>query len=258
MRLYRRRCRACLFGRNATSTPVAQEGENGVCVLELNPLYAILSSAVSFYVPCVAMLCIYYRLHRYARRQVKSIRMTYKSSLGGQSQATVDDDRDAVGSPLRDKMSDHKAAITLGIIMGVFLLSWGPFFTVNLVGALCGPRSVPPLVFAVFTWLGYVNSTMNPVIYSVFNRQFRDAFKRVLRLRRRYPDGATAAAAAAYRGCSDWDEPPSRSQTAARRRTDEDRMSARPSVSDVGGFNSVMRSSSSCRDVAFALNTSCL
>jgi len=54
------------------------------------------------------------------------------------------------GSPLRDKMSDHKAAITLGIIMGVFLMSWSPFFTVNLVGALCGPGCVPPLVFAFF------------------------------------------------------------------------------------------------------------
>lgn len=63
--------------------------------------------------------------------------------------------------------------------------SWSPFFTVNLVGALCGPGSVPPLVFAVFTWLGYVNSTMNPVIYSIFNREFRDAFRRVLATARR-------------------------------------------------------------------------
>jgi len=138
----------CVSGRNATVAPtggeaVVMEGENGVCVLELNPLYAILSSTVSFYVPCVAMLCLYYRLHRYARRQVKSIRMTYKSSLGGLSQATAADD----GNPLRDKVwSDHKAAITLGIIMGVFLLSWSPFFAVNLVGALCGPWYARSLV----------------------------------------------------------------------------------------------------------------
>jgi len=59
-------------------------------------------------------------------------------------------------------------------------MTWSPFFTVNLVGALCGPGCVPPLVFAVFTWLGYVNSTMNPIIYSIFNREFRDAFRRVL------------------------------------------------------------------------------
>ena len=39
---------------------------------------------------------------------------------------------------------------------------------------------MPPVVFAVFTWLGYVNSTMTPVIYSIFNREFREAFRRVL------------------------------------------------------------------------------
>lgn len=49
-----------------------------VCVLELNPVYAVVSSAVSFYLPCLAMLFIYFRLHRYARRQVDSIKMTLK------------------------------------------------------------------------------------------------------------------------------------------------------------------------------------
>jgi len=63
--------------------------------------------------------------------------------------------------------------------MGVFLICWAPFFTINVVGAFC-PTCIPPLLFAISTWFGYVNSTMNPVIYSVFNRQFRDAFKRVL------------------------------------------------------------------------------
>jgi len=39
-----------------------------------------------------------------------------------------------------------------------------PFFSINLVAAFCR-GCVPPLLFAVFTWLGYLNSTMNPVIY---------------------------------------------------------------------------------------------
>lgn len=120
---------------------VGTEGQNGVCLLELNPLYAILSSMISFYLPCLAMLCIYYRLHRYARRQVEMIKMTYKSSFGGLSQAGLggrtDEERDGITSPLRDKVSDHKAAITLGIIMGVFLMSWSPFSLCTLdVGGL--------------------------------------------------------------------------------------------------------------------------
>jgi len=88
---------------------VGTEGENGICILELNPLYAILSSSISFYVPCVAMLCIYYRLHRYARRQVESIKMTYKCSVGGMSQPAVDDDGDDTGSPLREARTTDNA-----------------------------------------------------------------------------------------------------------------------------------------------------
>jgi len=124
------------------NSAVAKEGENGVCVLELNPLYAILSSTISFYLPCLAMLCIYYRLYRYARKQVETIKMTYKAFLGGQSQAVhgvmADEEKDGSTSPLRDKMSDHKAAITLGIIMGVFLMSWSPFFFYWSIH-VCGP-----------------------------------------------------------------------------------------------------------------------
>uniref|UniRef100_A0A3P8X545 Dopamine receptor D4a n=1 Tax=Cynoglossus semilaevis TaxID=244447 RepID=A0A3P8X545_CYNSE len=33
----------------------------------------------------------------------------------------------------------------------------------------------------VVTWLGYVNSALNPIIYTVFNTEFRNFFKKVLR-----------------------------------------------------------------------------
>ena len=39
---------------------------------------------------------------------------------------------------------------------------------------------VPALLFKILTWLGYFNSAMNPVIYSIFNTEFRDAFRRIL------------------------------------------------------------------------------
>lgn len=35
-------------------------------------------------------------------------------------------------------------------------------------------------VMSFFLWLGYFNSTLNPVIYTVFNPEFRQAFKRIL------------------------------------------------------------------------------
>lgn len=32
----------------------------------------------------------------------------------------------------------------------------------------------------VLTWFGYSNSAFNPIIYSIFNTEFREAFKRIL------------------------------------------------------------------------------
>ena len=82
---------------------------------------------------------------------------------------------------LRDKadVSDQKARITLGVIMGTFLFCWLPFFVVNILKSFA-PDLVPLWLFQAVTWLGYANSTANPIIYSIFNRDFRRAFKKIL------------------------------------------------------------------------------
>jgi len=77
------------------------------------------------------------------------------------------------------QVSDHKAAVTLGIIMGVFLICWVPFFCVNIVAAFC-KTCIPPIMFKCLTWLGYSNSAFNPIIYSIFNLEFREAFQKIL------------------------------------------------------------------------------
>ncbi|XP_058798713.1 5-hydroxytryptamine receptor isoform X2 [Phymastichus coffea] len=75
---------------------------------------------------------------------------------------------------------ERKAAKTLAIITGAFVACWLPFFLVALLRAVCGPCQPPDLVDSVFLWLGYFNSTLNPVIYTVFSPEFRQAFKRIL------------------------------------------------------------------------------
>jgi len=35
--------------------------------------------------------------------------------------------------------------------------------------------------FQVFLWLGYMSSTLNPIVYTVFNSEFKRTFLRLLR-----------------------------------------------------------------------------
>uniref|UniRef100_T1IJG8 G-protein coupled receptors family 1 profile domain-containing protein n=1 Tax=Strigamia maritima TaxID=126957 RepID=T1IJG8_STRMM len=78
--------------------------------------------------------------------------------------------------------TETKAAKTLGIIVGGFILCWLPFFTIYLVEAFCseGHSCIPHSLFSVFFWLGYCNSAVNPCVYALFSRDFRYAFKKIL------------------------------------------------------------------------------
>ncbi|CAG9809873.1 unnamed protein product [Chironomus riparius] len=84
--------------------------------------------------------------------------------------------------PSKGWRAEHKAARTLGIIMGVFILCWLPFFLWYVITSLCGPEycPCPDIVVAILFWIGYFNSTLNPIIYAYFNRDFRESFKKTL------------------------------------------------------------------------------
>jgi hypothetical protein len=74
---------------------------------------------------------------------------------------------------------ETKAAKTLALIVGGFIFCWLPFFTIYLIQAFC-EQCITELVFSVLFWLGYCNSAVNPMIYALFSRDFRFAFKKVL------------------------------------------------------------------------------
>lgn len=80
-----------------------------------------------------------------------------------------------------EQKRERKAARTLAVITGSFILCWLPFFILALVGPFCKERChYPPLLMSIINWLGYFNSLLNPIIYTVFNPDFRSAFRKIL------------------------------------------------------------------------------
>ncbi|NWR60700.1 DRD4 protein, partial [Bucorvus abyssinicus] len=77
---------------------------------------------------------------------------------------------------------EQKAMRVLPVVVGAFLFCWTPFFVVHITRALCKSCAIPSQVTSTVTWLGYVNSALNPIIYTVFNAEFRNFFRKVLHL----------------------------------------------------------------------------
>ncbi|XP_034557418.1 trace amine-associated receptor 1-like [Notolabrus celidotus] len=129
----------------------------GGCVLFQSGPSSVISSVLSFYMPGVIMLAVYLKVLLVAQKQFRSIqRAGCVSSVKTSSQT--------------------KATKTLAVVMGAFLSFWTPFFVCNIIDPFIS-YSVPPQLFEVLVWLGYLNSTVNPMIYAFFYRWFRKAFQ---------------------------------------------------------------------------------
>ncbi|XP_077438269.1 alpha-2A adrenergic receptor-like [Vanacampus margaritifer] len=74
---------------------------------------------------------------------------------------------------------ERRFTLVLAVVVGVFVLCWLPFFFTYTLSAVCA-CCVPETLFKMFFWLGYCNSSLNPLIYTIFNNDFRRSFKKIL------------------------------------------------------------------------------
>lgn len=78
---------------------------------------------------------------------------------------------------------ETKAAKTLLIVVGTFVLCWAPHF-IGIFCFLAKQCSWPNEFFAITTWFAMLNSACNPVIYGVMSMHFRKRFKQILQCKR--------------------------------------------------------------------------
>lgn len=120
--------------------------------------YHIFVFTASFLLPLVFMIAMYIRIYITARRQARRI---------GRHRS-------------RKYKSDVKAAKTIAVVIGAFIICWLPFF-VSVLGYVYNPHFYPLPIFKAIKWLEYLNSCLNPIIYTCLNTTYRKAFKRLFK-----------------------------------------------------------------------------
>ncbi|XP_014341074.1 5-hydroxytryptamine receptor 5A-like [Latimeria chalumnae] len=173
-----------LFGWGKAYT-AAQES----CQVIQDPSYTIFSTFGAFYLPLCVVLFVYWKIYKAAKFRIGTRKRNAIMPLPEIVQVKeapcepqiVFTSRHAAitfetdGETWREQ-KEKKAAVMVGILIGVFVLCWIPFFITELISPLIS-CNIPPVWKSIFLWLGYSNSFFNPLIYTAFNKNYNNAFK---------------------------------------------------------------------------------
>ena len=132
------------------------------------PIFNLIAMVMCFCVPLLVIITAYAIVLKVALHQTKQINANTPAQC-----------------PRRQNSfwKEVKAAKTLAVVVGAFVISWLPFVVINIIYSLCEPQRCPVAkaeVILVTKWMHYGNSLLNPIIYTVMNRDFREAFKALL------------------------------------------------------------------------------
>lgn len=139
---------------------------HGECVVVVDHISGVVDLFVTFFLPCTVMVVMYMRVFAAAVAQMRAIRMQ-NAAIAVTAANTV-------------KKSEWKAAITLGIVVAVFLLCFCPYYYPTFAGA---DTTSNISYLATLSWIGLINSCVNPLIYALFYPWFRKAIKLIITLR---------------------------------------------------------------------------
>ncbi|XP_062293390.1 5-hydroxytryptamine receptor 1B-like [Scomber scombrus] len=179
--------------------------------------YTIYSTFGAFYIPTLLLIALYGRIYVEARKRILkqshnktgkrltsahlvtnspgSVASTTSLNYGTNDTSSCDTTSSPNLSQVKVTVSDallekkrisaareRKATKTLGIILGAYIICWLPFFIYTLLVPVCESCFYPEL-FDIFTWLGYLNSLINPIIYTMSNEDFKQAFHKLIRFK---------------------------------------------------------------------------
>lgn len=153
-----------LYDKNAISV------ENGACWMSFPWPYIYYTVSANFLLPLLLIIGLNVLLFMVARKHAAIIQ-----SQVGRTRGSKRGQRLSMFSML----ANMKAAKTILLLVGVFLVCWLTFISLatdNLLCNLCHPREL--------TWIGncinYSSITLNPILYGLLNRQIRKEIRKLI------------------------------------------------------------------------------
>ncbi|XP_055070115.2 G-protein coupled receptor 161 [Misgurnus anguillicaudatus] len=132
-------------------------------------------------IPLCAMLVCYSLIFRVARHKARKVhcgtvvvtQSPSSSNRNGRKNSTAS--VSSVGSRrgVIYAGSQCKALVTILVVVGTFLLTWGPYVVVISTEAIRGKGSVSPGLETLVTWLSFVSAACHPLIYGLWNKTVR-------------------------------------------------------------------------------------
>ena len=177
------------------------------CFFLPNKLYVLLQAFAAYYIPIIIMLYFYARCLRVLRQRYLKTAASNSEKTGGtqlyvlpsegfsvsstnganttaSNPASGNSANEAQNAVMKAKLSKQQQQLrslrTLGVVMAVFLLCWLPFCLMWPI-TIWQPDTIPLRLYEASYWMAYVNSTINPFLYFLSNRDFRDAFKKLVK-----------------------------------------------------------------------------
>ncbi|XP_056323193.1 trace amine-associated receptor 13c-like [Danio aesculapii] len=135
----------------------------GECLAMMSFSWIVTDLFISFIFPCTLIITLYLRIFYVVHQQVKVINSLMK---GGK----------CVTEGSVKRKSESKAALTLGIIVSVYLLCWIPYYICSLT--VNSSTVINVLIFGVHT-----SSGLNPLVYALFYPWFKKTAKLILTLK---------------------------------------------------------------------------
>ncbi|XP_053323862.1 histamine H3 receptor-like [Spea bombifrons] len=77
---------------------------------------------------------------------------------------------------------DKKVAKALSVLVCVFAICWAPYTFVISIGKACNGQCVEPYWYEITVWMLYINSAINPILYPLCHKSFKNAFNIILQM----------------------------------------------------------------------------